>query len=178
MKNIILTFLVFVLAIEITTLIIVKVIKPRSEVLGLVTARTPISTLTPIPSPVPITTPTPTFLATPTPVVKRATPTPTSQPKFMSQQIYGFTESFAGQYGVDANVIRALAVCESGFNPDAKYLNYVGLFQFSPTTWKNIRLEMGEDPDINLRANAEEAVQTAAYAVSKGMRGIWPNCNP
>ena len=37
---------------------------------------------------------------------------------------------------------------------------------------------MGEDPDISLRYNAEEAVQTAAYNLSINNAGIWPNCAP
>jgi hypothetical protein len=37
---------------------------------------------------------------------------------------------------------------------------------------------MGEDADIDLRLNAEEAVQTAAYAYSLGNDSIWPNCAP
>jgi len=29
-----------------------------------------------------------------------------------------------------------------------------------------------------LRFNAEEAVQTAAFALSQGKTSIWPNCSP
>ncbi len=123
----------------------------------------------PSPSPSPVTTPKPT---------KKPTPTPIPQPVFSSQQIYEFTNRFAGQYGVDPNVIRHIAICESGFRANAKYIKYVGLFQFDVTTWKNLRIKMGEDPNPDLRANAEEAVQTAAYAVSIGKGGIWPNCMP
>ncbi|MEJ2441741.1 MAG: transglycosylase SLT domain-containing protein, partial [Patescibacteria group bacterium] len=100
------------------------------------------------------------------------------QPVFSAEEIHGFIERFAGQYGVDPNVLRHLAVCESGFNPLAVKLNYVGLFQFSPNTWIKYRQLMGEDIDISLRANAEEAVQTAAYVLSLGQTYIWPNCAP
>ncbi len=127
------------------------------------------------PSPTSSPTPEPTETPSPTPV---PTETPIPQPVFSSEEIHGFIERFAGQYGVDPNVLRHLAVCESGFNPLAANLNYAGLFQFSPNTWIKYRQLMGEDADIDLRLNAEESVQTAAYAYSIGNDGIWPNCAP
>ena len=45
-------------------------------------------------------------------------------------------------------------------------------------TVKNLRKEFGEDTDPNLRFNAEEAIQTAAYGLSKGKSALWPNCTP
>jgi soluble lytic murein transglycosylase-like protein len=61
----------------------------------------------------------------------------------------------------------------------ASHAGYGGLFQFGSITWKNIRKEIGEDPNPDLRFNAEEAVQTAAYAISKGKKSsFWPNCYP
>ena len=129
----------------------------------------------PAPTETPIPTPEPTETPSPTPV---PTETPIPQPVFSSEEIHGFIERFAGQYGVDPNVLRHLAVCESGFNPLAANLNYAGLFQFSSNTWIKYRQLMGEDVDISLRLNAEEAVQTAAYAYSLGHEGIWPNCAP
>jgi hypothetical protein len=132
-----------------------------------------VATAAPSPTPSPI--PEPTETPSPTPV---PTETPIPQPLFSSEEIHGFIERFAGQYGVDPNVLRHLAVCESGFNPLAANLNYAGLFQFSPNTWIKYRQLMGEDVDTSLRFNAEEAVQTAAYAYSLGHAGIWPNCAP
>ena len=129
------------------------------------------STPTPSPSPEPTETPKPT----PNP---SSSPTPIPQPVFSSEEIHGFIERFAGQYGVDPNALRHLAVCESGFNPLAEKLNYAGLFQFAPNTWIKYRQLMGEDADVNLRLNAEEAVQTAAYTFSLGNDSIWPNCAP
>lgn len=135
----------------------------------------PADTPTPTPTPTPDPTETPDPTRKPTPI---PTKTPIPAPKYTSQQVSEFVERFAGQYAVDPNVLRALAVCESGFNPEATNGPYWGLFQFGPTTWQNIRVQMGENPDTNLRLDAEEASQTAAYAVSQGKRGIWPNCNP
>ena len=168
MKNLILTILLFFLAGELVTLFLIHRPKPQENVLAEAT-----SSITPSPSIAPTDTP----IASPKPTAK-AEKTPVPQPTFSSQQINEFIDRFAGQYGVDPNVIRHIALCESGFRPNAKNYIYTGLFQFSPVTWQNIRKEMGEDTNIDLRANAEEAVQTTTYAVSKGKRGIWPNCNP
>ena len=110
------------------------------------------------------------------PLADTATPVPV--PTATSQEINGFIDRFSAQYGVDPNVLRHTAICESGFNPGATNGSYVGLFQFGPITWQKYRNLMGEDGNITLRANAEEAVQTAAYVYSIGATGIWPNCVP
>lgn len=139
---------------------------------------TPVTTITPTPTMTPSSSPslspTPSSTATPTITPK---PLPTATP-VSSQEVNGFIERFSAQYGVDPNVVRHVAICESGFRSNAVQGIYVGLFQFGPTTWKNIRVEFGEDPNPSLRFSAEESVQTAAYAISKGKGGIWPNCLP
>ncbi len=150
---------------------------------------TPTATDTNTPSPEPTETatpqaePDPALQEKPTPTPKQTptskpTPTPTPQPTFTSEQIYGFTERFGAQYAVSPDVLRHIALCESGFNQFAKNGAYWGLYQFGPITWGNYRRLLGEDPDPNLRLNAEEAVQTAAYALSLGKSRIWPNCAP
>ena len=120
-------------------------------------------------------TSTPTTVPTNTP-----TPTPTHipQPVVSSEEIHKLMERFAGQYGVDVNVLRHIATCESGFNPSAVNSGYVGLYQFNKTAWINNRRLMGEDQNPDLRFNAEESVQTAAYLISNGKRSLWPNCYP
>jgi len=168
MRNIILTVLLLVLAGEIGTLTFMHR-KPEEKVLAEAVAPTPTDT----PSPSPTPSPEPTLRPTPSP-----TKTPAPQPQFTSQEINGFIDRFAGQYGVDPNVLRRIAICESGFNPLAFNTGYAGLYQFGPITWKNIRVQISEDPALDLRYNAEEAVQTAAYAISQGKIGIWPNCQP
>lgn len=112
-------------------------------------------------------------------VLAKVTPltTPTPSPA-SSQDVNGFIDRFGSQYAVDQNVLRHIAICESGFNSSAINYIYVGLFQFDSTTWKNIRVEMGEDPAASLRFSAKDSVQTAAYALSKGKGGLWPNCYP
>jgi len=140
------------------------------KVLSLASVPSPTPT-TPTPTPTPSTSPTPT----PTP---KPSPTPPPVLPVSSQEIHAFIERFAGQYAVDPNVLRYIAVCESGFNPLAQKAGYAGLYQFGSTTWKNFRVLIGEDPASSLRLNAEEAVQTAAFALSQGKTSIWPNCTP
>ena len=136
---------------------------------------TPSLTSTPTPTPSPALTPTLTLSLTPT---VTPTPTPIPPPPVTSEQIHGFIERFAGQYGVDPNVLRHIAFCESGFNPLAVNGPYVGLYQFSVSAWQNNRVPMGEDFDPTLRYNAEESVQTTAYLLSIGKGHLWPNCQP
>lgn len=172
MKNVILTVLIVIAVGELTTLGIIKA-KPKKEVLSVSVTPTPVPTVTPTPTPSP--TPMPTKAPTPRPT---KTPTPVPAPAFTSEQINGFIDRFAAQYSVSSDVLGHIALCESGFNPGASNAGYAGLFQFGVVTWKNIRKEMGEDINPDLRFNAEEAVQTAAYAVSKDKGGLWPNCFP
>lgn len=140
---------------------------------------TPSPTVEPTQTPVPTSTPSPTPSSTPTPKPTAIpTSTPIPQPKYSSEQIYEFTNRFGNQYGVDPNVLRYIALCESGFRPEARNYVYGGLYQFSPNTWASYRKKMGEDQSADLRYNAEEAVQTAAFALSLGMGKIWPNCQP
>lgn len=132
-------------------------------------------TLTLTPTPSPIATPTSTPKPTPT---KKPKPTAIPVPSASSQEINGFIDRFSAQYNVNPNILRHLAVCESGFRQLAVNGPYIGLYQFGPATWQNNRRLMGEDANLDLRASAEEAVQTAAYILSIGRIGIWPNCQP
>lgn len=157
---------------ELTTLGIIKT-KPKKEVLSVSVTPTPVPTATPTP----VASPTPIPTKAPTPRTTK-TPTPVPVPTFTSEQINGFIDRFAAQYSVSPDVLRHIALCESGFNPKAVNAGYAGLYQFGVLTWKNLRKEFGEDSNPDLRLNAEEAVQTAAYAISVGKSGIWPNCFP
>jgi hypothetical protein len=150
----------------------------RSEVLGVGTTYTPTLNSTFVPSsvPLPVATPTSTPIFTPIPT-KIPTPIPTPAP-VSSEQINALIDKFSAQYGVDPNLMRRIAICESGFRSNAVNGPYKGLYQFGAITWKNIRKEIGEDPDPNLRLSAEASIKTAAYAVSQGKRDIWPHCNP
>lgn len=117
--------------------------------------------------------------ASPTP--KKIVPTPTLKPSptaATSQEINSYIEKYGSQYSVDKDVLRHMALCESGFNSSAVNNIYVGLFQFGESSWKSNRKEMGEDASTDLRFSAEESVKTASYAISKGREGMWPNCVP
>jgi len=152
-----------------------KVLSKTSEI-SLV-GMSPTSTVSQIPT----QTPSPSLTSTPTTVpTNTPTPTPTHipQPVVTSEEIHKLMERFAGQYVVDVNVLRHVAVCESGFNPNASNHGYAGLYQFNKTAWVNNRHLMGEDINTDLRFNAEESVQTAAYLISNGKRSLWPNCYP
>lgn len=186
MVNILKTILVVIFAVDLLLLVWrVSGGSDNLKVLSFVVSvsPTPLPTLTPTPrpeddqplaeTPTPLPSPTPTPLPTTGP-----TPTSVSQPKFSQEEIHGFIERFAGQYGVDPNVLRHIAVCESGFRTDAVNGPYTGLYQFGSSSWVNNRQLMGEDGSLDLRFNAEESVQTAAFIVSKGIKNIWPNCFP
>jgi hypothetical protein len=175
-KNFLIFFLLLVLVGEGVTLSVITRRKHTEETLSasiVIESASPTPLATPTPTPTPVPTPSPTPKPKPT-----KTPTPVPQPTFSSEQINGFIERFAAQYSVSPDVLRYIALCESGFNPTTSHLGYAGLFQFGATTWRNLRLEFGEDVNPDLRFNAEEAVQTAAYAISVGKKGIWPNCYP
>jgi hypothetical protein len=155
--------------------------QPKEEVLGFILKPTPTPTPTLTPTPTPTLTPTPSPTSTPSPTpTPTMTPTPTlpPQPTYSVEQINALIERFAGQYGVDPNLLRHIAICESNFNPLAINGPYAGLYQFDSVTWKNNRQLMNEDINPDLRFNAEEAVQTAAFVLSIGRGGIWPNCLP
>ena len=83
---------------------------------------------------------------------------------------------YAGQYGVDKNMLERIANCESHFNPAAKNGDYLGLFQFATSTWINYRTQMGTDTNPDLRTNAEESIKTGAFLVSKRGSTPWPSC--
>jgi len=91
----------------------------------------------------------------------------------------GIIEKYATLYGVDAGIMKSIAHCESKYNPQAvsKSGAYVGLYQFAGSTWVSNRLAMGENPDLNLRLNAEEAAKTAAFKMSRDGYGAWPVCS-
>jgi hypothetical protein len=154
---------------------------PKEQVLGLFIIPTPTPTVTPSPEPIATPAITPTLTPTPSPSpTSTTTPTPTPVPQltYTSDQINALIDRFANQYGVDPHVLRHIALCESGLDPMAVNGPYVGLYQFNSITWQNNRELMGEETNLDSRLNAEEAIQTAAYILSIGRDGIWPNCLP
>lgn len=147
----------------------------QGKVLGLQVGPTP--TAIPTATPVPTATPTPTAKPTPRPT-RIPTPTLIPQPKYTSEQIYNFINEFSGKYGVNADVMRHMAICETGFNPMGRNGIYAGLFQFDAPTWSSFRKMMGKDPNPDIRYNAKEVVETVAYMLSIHREALWPNCYP
>lgn len=127
----------------------------------------------------PTHTPTPTPTNTPTPTLSPTlTPIPTLIPIIiLPQDLDSLFTKYASQYSVDKELLKKIAKCESNFNSNASTSLYVGLFQFAQPIWVQTRTLMGLDSDVNLRFNAEESIRTAAFMVSQGHLGIWPNCS-
>jgi hypothetical protein len=84
---------------------------------------------------------------------------------------------YCSEYGVDRELMKKIARCESGFNSRADTGIYGGMFQFLTSTWVSTRRSIGLDPDPELRFNAEESIKTAAYMLSKGRQNDWPVCS-
>lgn len=141
---------------------------------------TPTPTETPTPTPTEAPTPTPTAIPTDTPTptpTEIPTPTPqaTAQPNGTDLDLW-FTK-YADEYHIDRALLHRIAQCESGFNTNANYADmYLGMYQFGESTWMVTRSAMGQDPNPALRTNAEEAIRTAAFKISQGGAGAWPNC--
>lgn len=131
---------------------------------------TPSPTIKPTEKPKVATTKAPVSTETPIPV-------PTSTPDVWSpSDIEHLFEQYAGQYGVDKNILERIANCESHFNPNSRNGDYLGMFQFSASTWQNYRMKMGLDANLDLRTNTEESIRTAAFVVQQRGVAPWPSC--
>ena len=141
-------------------------------------ARTPSTTIAPAFAailtliPTPTLTPTPTVIPTPT-----AVPSPALAPIIiLPKDLEDLFTKYSDEYSVNKELLKRIANCESSLNPNASTSRYAGLFQFAEPIWIQTRTLMGQNPDVNLRFNAEESIRTAAFMVSQGHLGIWPNC--
>ncbi len=135
---------------------------------------TPLPTFTPTPTNTPTPTPTPTNTPTPT-----LTPTPTIYiPPPAPGEIDGYFKKYASEYSVDETLMRKIAACESGYNTTSHNTtyDYAGMYQFSRDTWTGTRNQMSDDPNPDLRFNAEQAIKTAAFKISRGGQNAWRNC--
>ena len=117
-------------------------------------------------------TPIPTPTAKPTLIPTRR---PTAKPLPQSH-LDEMLARHAENNGVDRELLKRIAHCESRYNAGAVNGIYGGLYQFSPSTWRSTRIAMNENPDPDLRYNAEEAIKTSAFKLAHGGRGAWPNC--
>ncbi len=85
--------------------------------------------------------------------------------------------AFASEYGVDPEIMLAIARCESSLRAHAINGPFGGIYQFLASTWSSNRKLMGLDPDPRLRFNATESARTAAFKMSRDGFGAWPACS-
>ena len=129
---------------------------------------TPTSTPTPLPTNTPTPTPRPTVTPTPLPT---ATPTP-----FPTTAFEAYFNQYSELYKVNKEQLKKIAFCESGISPGAVNGEYGGMYQFTVETWKATRKLMGRDENPDLRFGAQEAIETAAFKISRGGERAWANC--
>jgi hypothetical protein len=140
-------------------------------------------TVTPSPSPTDSPTPTATLSPTVKPTISptpKPTPSPLPTPTpivIAPENLEPLFSEFSSIFGVDANLLKKIAQCETHFNNAVSAPPYAGMFQFTETTWQTYRKLMGKDPDINLRFGARESIETAAYVLSLGKLHLWPACS-
>lgn len=79
----------------------------------------------------------------------------------------------ARRRGVDPDYLVRVGRCESGLNP-ASSGRYLGMFQFSATTWNAMAPKAGEAGNSPFDARA--AAETAAWAFANGHASHWPRC--
>ena len=144
----------------------------------------PQPTSTPTPTEEPQTTVIPTVSPTaiPTPTTTPTTdsvPTATTAPTQGTTDLESLFSQYSSQYGVSEDELKKIAQCESGSNTTSVSSDgtYTGMFQFSASTWASVRGLMGLDPNPDLRENAEEAIHTTAFMLSRGEESAWPNCH-
>lgn len=94
-------------------------------------------------------------------------------------EVEAIIRKHAAAYGADAQIMIAIAKCESGFRAEALSSSgaYGGLYQFVASTWQSNRRAMGLDDNPNLRFDAEEAIKTAAFKMGRDGYSAWPACS-
>lgn len=170
-------FIVIALALATTALlglIIFSQKKPTEK-----PAELPSPTISPSPTSTPVPTPSPNSTIKPTPKPK---PSPSPSPKSMPTIIPVTSldilfAKYGSEYGVNPDLLKKIAKCESGLDPTSVNGDYAGLFQFASRTWVAARGRMGLNSDLNLRANPEESTRTAAYYIAQNGTNAWANCD-
>lgn len=84
-------------------------------------------------------------------------------------------ERYATKYSVNPDFIDCILFRESSYRTDATNGSSTasGMGQFLLGTWKWMRGLMHDDPNPALRFDAEESIETLAWAVSKGYANHW-----
>lgn len=95
------------------------------------------------------------------------------------QDVVELIRKYASQYGANAEVMIAIARCESDLNADAVSPSgaYKGIYQFETSTWRSNRRKMGLSDDPALMFDLEEAIKTAAFKMGSDGYGAWPVCS-
>jgi soluble lytic murein transglycosylase-like protein len=137
--------------------------------------RTPSNTPSATPNPSPTTEPAILPKYTKSPETPSPTPRPTAKALTGPEMDALFTK-YAAEYNTDRELLRRIAICESSLNPNARNINYVGLYQFGQAAWVSNRQAMGLSTDLTLRIDPEESIKTAAWMLSQGKSAAWPNC--
>lgn len=78
-------------------------------------------------------------------------------------------------YPNEAEVLDAVASCESAWEPSAKNpgSSATGLFQFIDGTWEWVRAEMGRDGSLDVRFEARENIDSAVFLYRLEGLGPW-----
>lgn len=85
-------------------------------------------------------------------------------------------QAYGNYYGVNPKQLRHLALCESRFRPWVTNGIHAGMYQYNPRTWSATRERMRQDPNPDLRFDAEESVKTTAYKIANEGSGAWVVC--
>ncbi len=132
------------------------------------------------PTHIPTLIPTPTNIPMPIiPIIPLTIiPTLTPAPLITLQQsnYESLFDQYSQEYGVDRELMKRIAKCESRINPGSKNGIYGGMFQFAEQTWISTRNQIGLDPNPDLRFSAQDAIQAAAFKISRGGIGAWRGC--
>ncbi len=127
-----------------------------------------VPTFIPLPSPTVVPTEVPLSSPTVLPVVAASAPSPYES----------LFDQYSSQYGVDKELMKKIARCESGYNPGSRSANglYGGMYQFAEQTWISTRNQMARDTNPELRYSAADAIETAAFKISHGGINAWAGC--
>ncbi len=108
----------------------------------------------------------------------QASITPPSPAPVVASNYDELFTKYSTMYGVDERKLKAIANCESHYNPGVQSKNglYGGMYQYSASTWSSTRAAMGADPNPGLRFDAEAAIMTSAWKIAHGGIGAWPVC--
>lgn len=143
-------------------------------------SKAPDPTAIPTPLQAPKNTPISSSIPSQTPYFQKPTPRHTNLIAKKKQptgpELDALFTKYSYQYKIDRVKLRKIAICESNLNINAHNLYYLGLYQFSESSWKSYRKLMGTDTDQSLRVDPEQSIKTAAWMISTGRENAWPNC--